>query len=189
MAMLLTKRKTYIIFFMLFLVFLLINTTWLWKLMYPIKYEKEIKQYSEQYGLDPYLILAIIQVETGFETDKISKKGAFGLMQLMPETSDWIIEQGRFPEYCDEELLEPAININLGSWYLASIYNKFDNNIVATIAAYNAGPSIVNKWLTNGTWDGTEENINQIPYGETRHYIQRVLYFYDRYQWIYEQDF
>lgn len=185
----LTKRKTYIIFFLLFLVFLLINTTWLWKLMYPINYEEEIKQYSEQYGLDPYLLLAIIQVETRFETDKISKKGAFGLMQLMPETSDWIIKQGGFPEYCDEELLEPAINIHLGSWYLASINNKFDNNMIATIAAYNAGPSIVNKWLTDGTWDGTEENIDQIPYGETRHYVQRVLYFYDRYQWIYEHDF
>lgn len=185
----LSKRKTYTIFFLLFVLFLLINTTWLWKLMYPIDYEEEIKHYSELYGLDPYLVLAIIQVETRFETDEISKKGAFGLMQLMPETSDWIIRQGGFPEYCDEELLEPDVNIHLGSWYLASLNNKFANNMIATIAAYNAGPSIVNKWLTEGTWDGTEENIGQIPYGETRHYIQRVLYFYDRYQWIYEHDF
>jgi len=183
------SKKSFFIFFLLFLVFLAINTKWLWQLIYPIKYEKEIEYYSNRYELDPFLTLSIIQVETKFDEDKISKKGATGLMQLMPETANWIIKEGKFPSYSTEEILKPKINIELGSWYLAKMYRSFDENIVTTIAAYNAGPGNVNKWLDSGIWDGSAENLSQIPFGETRHYVQRVLYFYDRYQWIYEFEF
>lgn len=62
---------------------------------------------------------------------------------------------------------------------------EFKGNRVAAIAAYNAGPGNVHKWLKEGRWDGTRKNLGQIPFGETRHYVQRVLFFYDKYRAIY----
>lgn len=158
-------------------------------MMYPIKYEKEIAKIAPQYQMNPYLILAIIQVETRFNEERISEKGALGPMQLMPETAEWIIEQGRFSSHFMDYLSRPEVNIAIGSWYLSTIYRQFNQNLIATIAAYNAGPGNVNKWISQNIWDGTLENITQIPYGETRHYIQRVLFFYNRYKWIYEGKF
>ena len=158
-------------------------------MMYPIKYEKEIAEIAPQYQMDPYLILAIIQVETRFNEERISKKGALGPMQLMPETAEWIIEQGRFSPHFIDYLSRPEVNIAMGSWYLSMIYQQLNQNLIATIAAYNAGPGNVNKWISQNIWDGTLENITQIPYGETRHYVQRVLFFYNRYKWIYEDKF
>ncbi|GBF11794.1 lytic transglycosylase domain-containing protein [Tepidibacillus sp. HK-1] len=182
-------KKTALIFFLLFLVFLSLNSKWLWQLMYPIKYNDIIYKYSRQFDIDPYLILSIIQVETRFDEKKISKKGAVGLMQIMPETAKWIIEKGNFPPQSLEYLSRPEVNIALGSWYLANINQQFQGNEIYTMAAYNAGPGNVKKWIEDGIWDGNAETIDQIPFGETRHYIQRVLHFYERYQWIYSFEF
>lgn len=184
-----SKKKTYIIFILLFIVFLSINTNLIWQLMYPIKYEEEIKYYTSEFGTNPYLVLSVIKVETSFNADKISSAGAMGLMQLMPNTANWIIEEGDFSEFTEAEIMEPDVNIALGSWYLSYIYERFDGNVYVTIAAYNAGPGNVTKWLNDGVWDGTVENIDQIPIGETRHYIQRVLHYYNRYKWVYEDQF
>jgi len=179
------SKKNIVLFILLLLVFLAINTNCLWQLMYPIKYQEEISKYAEQFNIDPFLVLAIIQVETRFKEDTISKKGAIGPMQIMPDTAQWIIEQGRFSPYSIQYLSNPELNIALGSWYLSTMYKQFNNNLIATIAAYNAGPGNVTRWLKEDIWDGTSQHLNQIPFGETRHYIQRVLFFYERYQKIY----
>lgn len=185
----LKSKKNFIIFSLLFLVFISINSKWVWRLMYPIEYEETIKAYSVKYDVDPYLVLSIIQVETRFNEKKISKKGAVGLMQIMPETAEWLVEQGGFPLDHVKRVHEPEINIELGSMYLSSIYHQFSKNNLVTIAAYNAGPGNVNKWIKSGDWDGSLKNLNRIPYGETRHYIQRVLFYYDKYKWIYNYNF
>ncbi len=189
MLKILKSKKNILILILLFLVFFSLNTKWLWEKMYPIQYDEEINKFTNQFDLDPYLVLSIIQVETKFNKDKISKKGATGLMQIMPDTADWIIERGNFPSYFVYQLNKPEINIELGSWYLANVYNNFNRNLIITIAAYNAGPGNVKKWIDNHLWDGSYEHIEQIPYGETRHYIERVLFFYDRYKWIYPYKF
>ncbi|MFV9511174.1 lytic transglycosylase domain-containing protein [Tepidibacillus sp. LV47] len=182
-------RKPIFFFFLLFLVFLAINSRAIWKFMYPIKYEKQIKVYTSEFRVDPYLVLAIIQVETRFQKDKQSAKGAIGLMQIMPDTAKWIAEKGGFPPHMAKNLHQPDNNIAFGSWYLAQMHQRFNGNIYATIAAYNAGPRNVEKWMQQGLWDGSFEQLNRIPFGETRHYVQRVLHFYERYQWIYKDEF
>lgn len=183
------SKKTFILLLLLVIVIISFNSKWVWQIMYPVKYEKEVNQSAISYNLDPYLILAIIQVETGFKKDVVSKKGAIGLMQLMPDTATWIVDHGKFPDYLLNNLTVPKVNIILGSWYLAYIIEKYEGNTIASIAAYNAGPGNVDKWLKNGIWDGTEQSLEQIPFGETRHYLQRVIYFYNHYQWIYEDEF
>lgn len=179
------SRKNLVLFLLLFIVFLAINTKYIWQIMYPIKYDEIIYDTSQKYDIDPFLLMSIIQVETRFNEDKVSKKGAIGPMQIMPETATWIINTGGF-HVSYEDLKKPRINLELGSWYISNIYYQLDKNLTATIAAYNAGPTKVARWINEGVWDGTTEHIDQIPIGETRHYIQRVLFFYDRYSWIYE---
>lgn len=80
---------------------------------------------------------------------------------------------------------EPSANIELGAWYLHTLSGEFDGNRTAVIAAYNAGPGKVQRWLKEGSWNGSEDDIKNIPFGETRHYVQRVIYYYNQYTEIY----
>ncbi|GAA4712306.1 lytic transglycosylase domain-containing protein [Brevibacillus fulvus] len=179
------KQQASVLLIFLFAVFILINTPLVWKWMYPIKYEQEILTAAKQYQVSPYLILAIIRSESAFDYDRVSKKGAVGLMQVMPDTAQWVIEQANLAKNEQVPLTEPGLNISIGTWYMAFLLERFDGDLVKAVAAYNAGPSNVNAWLEKSQWDGTIERVQDIPVGETRHYVQRVFYFQDRYQKIY----
>ncbi len=106
-------------------------------------------------------------------------------MQLMPDTAQWVMEKGDFANHTIDQIHEPHVNIQMGSWYLSWLSTQYNGNIVAVTAAYNAGQGNVNKWISSGRWDGTYEHINSIPFGETRHYVQRVMYYYHKYDKIY----
>lgn len=186
----LIKKKKYIVsLIVLLVIFILLDSTIVLKLMFPVNYKQEIKNSAAHYNVDPYLIMAIIQIESKYNPSRVSKKGAVGLMQVMPDTAKWIIEEANFSKMAKEYLDEPDMNIELGSWYIRFLKNEFNNNLYATIAAYNAGPGNVRKWLNEGVWDGKRETIEKIPFGETRHYVQRVLYYQEKYQKIYEDEF
>ncbi|WP_047153148.1 lytic transglycosylase domain-containing protein [Aneurinibacillus tyrosinisolvens] len=183
-----TRKKT-ILFLFLLVIFLLLDAPITWKTMYPVYYKQEIRTSASQYGVDPYLIMAIIQIESKFDKRTVSKKGAVGLMQVMPATAEWAAKQARFSPMAIEYLDEPDTNISLGTWYISFLYEMFHRNPYAVIAAYNAGPGNVKRWLDNGTWDGRLETISRIPFGETRHYLQRVVYYKKRYEKIYHNEF
>lgn len=185
----LRKKRVFALLFVFFLIVLFYNSDWLGKWIYPIRYDKDIALSAKAYKVDPVLIASIIRVETNFNPDKLSKKGAVGLMQLMPDTADWIVKKAGYAEETSQSLHRPDVNIEVGAWYLNSLYNQFNNNLYAVLVAYNAGPGNTRKWLDNGTWDGTLKNIGQIPFGETRHYVQRVLYYYDKYAKLYADRF
>ncbi|TQK74075.1 soluble lytic murein transglycosylase [Brevibacillus sp. AG162] len=179
-------KRAALIVLVLASVFLLLNTPLVWKWMYPIKYEQQIVTASLKYEVDPHLVLAVIRSESGFATDRVSKKGAVGLMQIMPETAEWIVKEAGFRPKDSQYLYDPVMNIEIGTWYLDFLLSRYDGDIVQVIAAYNAGPGKVNGWLASEQWDGTRETIEDIPYGETRQYVQRVLYYHDRYKNIYD---
>ncbi|RKN85458.1 lytic transglycosylase domain-containing protein [Paenibacillus ginsengarvi] len=185
----LRKKRVFALLFVLFVLLLFYNSDWLGKWIYPIHYETDIALSAQSYGVDPLLVASIIRVETNFNPDKLSKKGAIGLMQLMPDTAEWIVKKAGYAEETSQLLHRADVNIEVGAWYLKSLYNQFENNRYAVLAAYNAGPGNTRKWLDNGTWDGTLKNIGQIPFGETRHYVQRVLYYYDKYAELYADKF
>ncbi|EST54719.1 lytic transglycosylase [Brevibacillus panacihumi W25] len=168
--------------------FFLLNTSFVWKWMYPIKYREEIMNASRQYQVDPHLILAVIRSESSFQADRVSKKGAIGLMQIMPDTAEWIVQQGGFKPASQDYLYDPVMNIKIGTWYLQFLGNRYEGDIAKVIAAYNAGPGKVNGWLNDGQWNGRRESLEDIPYPETRMYVQRVLYYQDRYQRVYDQE-
>lgn len=180
------KKRVLLLLFLGFVIILFFNTQWLsW--FYPIHYKEEIRVHAEHYELDPLMVAAIIRVESNYRTGVESKKGALGLMQIMPETAKWIIEQAKLEEISLEEVkLETDANIAIGTWYLNSLRKQFDGNDIAVIAAYNAGPTNVKNWLKNGIWDGKLETVKNIPFGETRHYVQRVMHYYEQYKDIYD---
>jgi soluble lytic murein transglycosylase len=180
------KKRAGALLIILFAVFLLINTPLVWKWMYPIKYEAEIVKAAKHFEVDPHLVLAIIRSESAFDPSTVSKKGAVGLMQVMPDTAEWVIGQAGFQTPANRSLQDPTLNINIGTWYLSYLLQSFDNNLVQALAAYNAGPGKVNSWLARRQWNGTVEDIEHIPFGETRHYVQRVLYYHERYKKIYK---
>jgi soluble lytic murein transglycosylase len=179
------KKRMFALLLICFLIILFMNSSFIGRKMYPIYYQKEIKQSAENHNIDPFLIAAMIRVETNYKYHLESKKGAIGIMQLMPDTASWIVEAANFEPQTPEDLLKVDVNINLGAWYMKWLTKHYNGNIVYAVAAYNAGQGNVNKWKENGVWDGTEANIDQIPFGETRHYVQRVLYYYHKYQKLY----
>lgn len=154
---------------------------------FPREYEDIISEACEPYGIDPYLILAMIREESNFNPEAVSAAGAYGLMQLMPDTATWIIDQAGFAFTVEQTLHEPAANIAAGVWYIHWLDDTYYGNqgLPAAIAAYNAGHSNVDHWLSSGNWDGTLEDVEGIPYAETRQYLQYVYRSYKMYLQLY----
>lgn len=152
--------------------------------IFPIHYAEEIATYSEIYGVDWLLIAAVIQVESGYRPTVESKRGAVGLMQIMPETALWLGERlGR--KIVVEDLVDPETNIDLGTYYLSYLIDRFSSEEVA-LAAYNGGPSNVNRWLNEGLWDGSYERTGGIPFEETRSYVRKVTMIRRLYKFLYQ---
>jgi soluble lytic murein transglycosylase len=182
------RRKRWVLLLLLLVLgALFIQSDWLGRWIYPVSYTHEIKQNSERYGLDPLLIAAIIRVESNYRPDAVSPRGAVGIMQLMPDTASWILRQDKFGDISVQDAASKAdAGIRLGTWYVRELNRQFNGNLAAVLAAYNAGPYRVKQWLHDKTWDGTETGLRDIPYGETRQYVQRVMYYYKKYQKLYD---
>ena len=134
-------------------------------LLFPLKYRDKIKKYAHEFGVDEELICAVINCESSFNPLAVSRKGARGLMQLMPSTAKWCAQKLGV-EYSEEMLFSPDFNILIGSYYLSYLIGKFGNEYYA-VCAYNAGEGNVIKWLN--------ENREDIPFEETKGYVPRVF--------------
>jgi len=152
------------------------------RLQFPVRYSEYVERYADSMDIDPNLVYAIIKNESNFRRNAQSPVGAMGLMQLMEPTAyDIAHNHGVIPDFSIDDVLEPAVNIRLGTWYIRHLLNLYDGNLVNALAAYNAGQGRVNEWLGNPDWveNGT---LVYIPYGETRRYIERVLEAIDAYE-------
>ncbi|GMA51596.1 transglycosylase [Alicyclobacillus contaminans] len=196
LTILVFNRRTLISFILLLGVICLITSNTFWRWMYPISYQSIIQSAAHTASVDPLLVASVIHVESKYKSEDVSHAGAIGLMQLMPDTAQWIAVQmqqsgtdlgyGRGSQ--NQDLAQPELNIRLGSWYIHYLTEQFHGNQVAAVAAYNAGPKRVKQWLASGTWDGQLVSISRIPVGETRHFVDRVFYNYDLYKRIYGAD-
>lgn len=128
----------------------------------PDKYDKLISVASKQYGVDSRLVKAIIKAESDFNPKAVSKKGAMGLMQIMPQN---------FQRLDIEDPFNPRENIMGGTRYFRYLYDRFDGKLALSLAAYNAGPTAVDNY-----------NKTIPPYRETEQYVQRVLTYYRNYK-------
>ncbi|WP_438447968.1 lytic transglycosylase domain-containing protein [Gorillibacterium sp. sgz5001074] len=179
------KKRWFALILMMLVLILFYRSDWLGRLMYPIRYKQEIATASANVGIDPYLVAAVIRVESNYKPELASHKGAVGLMQVMPDTAQWIFEREGFRGYKLEDLTVPQVNIQVGTAYLAFLLQQFGRDQVKAVASYNAGQGNVNKWLYNEIWDGRLESIDQIPFWETRKYVTKVMYYYKKYQDLY----
>ena len=155
------------------------------KFFYPLKYEAIISKASNNYKVDKELILAIIKCESGFETNAHSKANAHGLMQLTPETFDWLKTCFTHDENLQLSKLDsPEINISYGTLFISILMKKYKNEDTA-LSAYNAGIATVDRWLSNKEYSKDGFNLKYIPYKETRNYVKRVKKAKDIYKKLY----
>ena len=155
---------------------------------YPVPFRETVVRYALTHDLDPLLVTAVMRVESNFDPLAVSIKGARGLMQIMPETAEWIADQVGMPEFDVEMLFEPEINVALGAWYLADLHRLFEGETVLALAAYNGGRANVMRWLRDSAWSGKAEEISDIPFPETRSYVRKVLAMYAVYQRVWGKD-
>lgn len=147
--------------------------------LYPIKYEEEVNKYCTMYNVETALVQAVMKEESKFNERALSASGAVGLMQIMPETGDWIAYTLHDKP---GDLYEVERNIRYGTWYLAELTNEFGGNKVLALSAYNAGRGTVWDWIEEFAWDKSFDEVNEIPYPETRDYVKRVLRSYEKYK-------
>lgn len=141
-------------------------------IFYPLKYKQEIITYAEIYQVNTSLIASVICNESSFDTNIKSPKGAIGLMQLMPNTAEWLCEKLGEP-YDENKLYQPEFNIKLGTYYINYLSKKF-KNIDTVIVAYNAGEGVVQSWLQQAKYSSDGETLKSIPYPETSIYLSKV---------------
>lgn len=154
------------------------------KKIYIKEYEEYVTEYSNEYNIDQNLIYAIIKAESNFKQDAISNKDAKGLMQLMYSTAVDVAKILNM-QIDEEKMLEPKINIMLGTKYISMLIDKY-KNIPLALAAYNAGSGNVDKWIEDGTLNKDGENIENIPFKETNNYVRKILRNYKIYAEIYK---
>lgn len=157
----------------------------LFQAIYPLKYEAEIADAAAAHGVDPYLVAAVVETESGWDPAAESSQGARGLMQLMPETAQDMVDKGLVRDgYSADDLWDPATNIEFGCAYLAYLIEYFNGTTDRAIAAYNGGMGNVEDWSREAT-----ALHNAITFPETQAYLVRVNNAHDRYRQIYPEAF
>jgi soluble lytic murein transglycosylase len=153
-----------------------------WQALYPVPYWSEIQGWSSANEVNPVLTLSLMRQESRFDPVIKSIAGATGLMQLMPETAKDVAAQLKLNSY---RLEQPSDNIRLGTWYLNSTHQTYQDNSMLAIASYNAGPGSVAEWLQTLDTRDTDRFIETIPFDETRTYVKAVLENYWNYLRLY----
>jgi len=149
----------------------------LWRTVYPLRYEATIRQASEKNDLDPAFVAGVIYTESRFRPDVESHREAYGLMQLLPQSAHYIQRKsGIKGDYRD-----PKVNIMLGTWFLGYLEDRYEGDERLMLAAYNSGEGTVDAWTSDEGFDIAKD----IPYKETRHYVNNVLETQKTYQELY----
>lgn len=153
---------------------------------YPQKYAEQVEKYADMFDLDKYLVYAVIKTESGFDEKAVSGAGAKGLMQIMDETAAECNKKAGFGYDISGDIFNPEVNISLGCYYLKKLIKSYNGDITLAITAYNGGTGNVGKWLTDKALSDGDGGILDIPFKETKGYVDKVLSAYEKYKEIYE---
>ncbi|MBV8843014.1 MAG: transglycosylase SLT domain-containing protein [Bryobacterales bacterium] len=145
-----------------------------WTLAFPLPYRSDLERYSKQNGLDPFLVAALIRQESEFDAKVTSYANARGLTQILPSTGRELSRRLKM-SYTTAKLFQPAVNLQLGTYYLQSLTQQTGGKLEAALAAYNAGLSRARTWLKWGDFQEPAEFIETVPFSQTRTYVQAVL--------------
>ncbi|MDJ0650858.1 MAG: transglycosylase SLT domain-containing protein [Xenococcaceae cyanobacterium MO_188.B19] len=153
-----------------------------WSSLFPFPYQQEILNYSQQDQINPLLVLSVMRKESTFEANIGSRVGAVGLMQVIPRTAKWVAKQADIKDYV---LSKPEDNIKIGTWYLAYNHKRYQDNSLFAVASYNAGTGNVNQWLRRYNTKDLDVFVEQIPFQETKDYVEGVFGNYWNYLRLY----
>lgn len=152
---------------------------------YQVKYRDEITYYAAVNRIDPAYVAAIIKRESDYDPRAVSRVGAMGLMQFMPDTFSWVAPNCGISKSNTEAVYEPENAIKMGCYLLKYISDMYDGDPILVACAYHAGWGNVNSWLKNYSTDGKHLTLAQIPMDDTRYYAGKVLNAYAIYQQYY----
>jgi soluble lytic murein transglycosylase len=141
----------------------------------PLTNADVIRQQAAEKHLDPALIAGVIYAETKFDA-RPSPAGAQGLMQILPQTAEFLAHKSGATTFTVADLGTPQVNIAYGSYYLRDLLDHYNGKTVLALAAYNGGEANVDRWVEAARRDGKRMTIQAIPFPETRAYVQRVLH-------------
>lgn len=146
-----------------------------WRILFPEPWWDTIKEESAKNGLDPYLVASLIRQESEFNPSAISYANAYGLMQIEPSVGRTLAREEGNTHFQAFQLLNPEVNIRLGTKYLRQMLDRFGGVQEYALAAYNAGDSRVVDWQSAGPYGGMDEFVESIPFTQTRDYVQSIL--------------
>lgn len=153
------------------------------KINYPQRYSEYVEKYAEEYKIEKELIYAMIKAESNFNSEAISNKNAIGLMQILESTANEVAKEIE-REITREDIINPEINIHLGTKYISNLIKRY-GNIELAIASYNAGIGNVDNWINQGIIQKNGEDVENIPFKETNNYIRKILRNYKIYKQLY----
>ena len=144
------------------------------RVIFPWPWRRIIEAEAQEFGIDPYLLAAVIRQESGFRRAVVSHAGAWGLMQLMPRTAQWTASRLGMP-WREGLLTVPGANVHVGAAHLAMLLRRYRGRVTRALAAYNAGGRPVDRWVRNPGAADAFWFVEEIPYPETRGYVQSVM--------------
>jgi soluble lytic murein transglycosylase len=144
------------------------------KVLFPVNYWPQIRRYSAERQLDPYMVAALIAQESTFEADVRSPANAYGLMQIVPKTGRYYARSLRLPRFSIRMLTTADTNLKMGTAYFSDLVKQFGGTHYA-LASYNAGENRVARWIAERPGVDREEFIDDIPFPETQNYVKKIL--------------
>jgi soluble lytic murein transglycosylase len=154
-----------------------------YSLLYPRPYDAQVNAAAHLAQLAPEIVYGVVRQESLYRIDAVSNAGARGLMQLQPATARSTARYYKRPSPALTDLFDPYINTALGASRLRMLLDEFDDQIPVALAGYNAGPNAVIRWLPQEPMD-SDIWIENIPYNETRGYVQRILWHSLMFTWL-----
>ena len=158
------------------------------QLLYPIPFQESLEKAGEEFGVDPHYLAAMIREESRFNASVVSWAGAYGLMQVMPDTGKRIAQRIGIEQFDKDMLLDPEVNIRMGAWYIRFLLDEFGGDFSLVSGAYNAGEGRMGQWRERYAITDLDEFIEQVPYTETRNHIKKVMHSYHVYRHLYGED-
>ncbi|MBA3423717.1 MAG: lytic transglycosylase domain-containing protein [Rubrobacter sp.] len=147
---------------------------------HPLRYEETIRRVGEEHGVEPTFIAGVVYAESRFGHESESHQGAYGLMQILPSTAEFISERSGI----EGDYRNPRTNLRMGAWYLSYLDGRYSGDERLVLAAYNSGEGRVDAWTSEEGFDVRRD----IPFAETREYVNDVLEAQKVYEDLYGRD-
>lgn len=155
------------------------------RVVYPFPYRELVVREAAEWGLDPFMLAALIRQESAFKADIKSGAGAVGLMQVMPPTGKELARAYGPDEFQEASLTTPEVNLHLGAAFFIDMSRRYDGDLTLVLSAYNAGPTRATRWKRYPEAADAERFTERIPFDETRGYVKNVRRNLDLYQALY----